>query len=153
MKTTRLYDKLDYLRLGPFIISNRINDVAFHLVTPPHMHIHPVFHVSLLEPYMDSSIPDWVVLHPPTVQLVDGPEFEFNAILDSTIMCKKISYLMDWLRYKPNDHTWEPDENLDNSFGLMAECHFQYPDKSSPKFIHYNSWNLSSKERDGVMST
>ena len=29
VKTTRPCDKLDYQRLGPFIISNQINDVAF----------------------------------------------------------------------------------------------------------------------------
>ena len=37
------------------------------------MHLHPIFHLSLLEPYIGSSIPDRVVLPPPPVQLnVDG---------------------------------------------------------------------------------
>ena len=105
VKTTRPCDKLDYQRLGPFIISNQINEVAFHLDLPPDMHLHPVFHVSLLEPYIISSIPDRVVLPPPPVQLVDGPEFEVKAILDSKIVRKKLYYLVDWLGYTPNDRT------------------------------------------------
>ena len=62
VKTTRPCDKLDYQRLGPFI---NVYDVAFRLDLPPHMHLHLVFHVSLLEPYIGSSIPDRVVLSPP----------------------------------------------------------------------------------------
>jgi hypothetical protein len=132
VKTTRPCEKLDYQRLGPFIISNQINDVAFRLDLPPQMHLHPVFHVSLLEPYMGSSIPNRVVLPPPPVQLVDGPEFEVKAILDSKVVRKKLYYLVDWLGYTPNDRTWEPMENLDNASDLVAEFHRKYPDKPSP---------------------
>ena len=35
VKTTRPCDKLDYQRLGRFIISHQINDVAFHLDLRP----------------------------------------------------------------------------------------------------------------------
>ena len=49
--------KLDYQRFGHYIITGKISDVAFRLDLPPHMHLHPVFHVSLLEPYTTSSIP------------------------------------------------------------------------------------------------
>ena len=132
VKTTRPCDKLDYQRLGPFIISHQINDVAFRLDLPPHMHLHLVFHVSLLEPYNASSIPDRVVLPPPPVQLVDGPEFEVKVVLDSKIVRKKLYYLVDWLGYTPNDRTWEPAENLDNASDLVAEFHHQYPNKPSP---------------------
>ena len=49
IKTTRLCDKLDYRRLGPFRINEKINDVTFRLDLPPQLRIHPVFHSSLLE--------------------------------------------------------------------------------------------------------
>ena len=87
------------------------------------MHLHPVFHVSLLEPYVCSSIPNRVVPPPTPVQLVDGPEFEVKAILDSKIVCNKLYYLVDWLGYTPNDRTWEPAENLDNTSELVVEFH------------------------------
>jgi hypothetical protein len=131
VKTTRPCDKLDYQRLGPFVISGQINDVAFRLDLPSHMRLHPVFHVSLLEPYICSSIPNRIVSPPPPVQLVDGPEFEVKAILDSKIVRNKLYYLVDWLGYTPNDRTWEPAENLDNASELVAEFHRQYPEKPS----------------------
>jgi hypothetical protein len=58
LKTTRPCDKLDYQRLGPFMISHKIKDVAFRLELPHHMNLHPMFHVSLLEPCASTSIPD-----------------------------------------------------------------------------------------------
>ena len=96
------------------------------------MHLHPVFHVSLLEPYNASSILNRVVLPPPPVQLVSGPKFEVKVVLDSKIVRKKLYYLVDWLGYTPNDRTWELAENLDNTSDLVAEFHRQYPNKSSP---------------------
>ena len=49
--------KLDYQRFGPYMITGKTSDGAFLLGLPPHMRLHPVFHVSLLEPYTTSSIP------------------------------------------------------------------------------------------------
>ena len=55
IKTTRPCYKLDYQRFSPYVISGKINDVTFRLDLP-HIGLHPVFHVSLLEPYTPSSI-------------------------------------------------------------------------------------------------
>jgi hypothetical protein len=52
LKTRRPSDKLDYCRLGPFRVSTKVNEVAYRLDLPSSMKIHPVFHVSLLEPYI-----------------------------------------------------------------------------------------------------
>jgi hypothetical protein len=51
LKTRRPSDKLDYRCLGPFRMSKQVNKVAYRLDLPSSMKIHPVFHVSLLEPY------------------------------------------------------------------------------------------------------
>ena len=61
VKTTKACDKLDNQRFGPFVISRQINDVAFPLDLPQHMHLHLVFRVSLLEPYNSTLIQDQVV--------------------------------------------------------------------------------------------
>ena len=132
VKTTRPCDKLDYQRLGPFEISGQINDVAFRLDLPQGMHLHPVFHVSLLEPYVPTLIPDRDIPPPPPVELAEGPEYQVEAILDSKIMRNKLYYLVDWLGYTPNDRTWEPAENVTNAPELVQEFHRHYPDKPSP---------------------
>jgi hypothetical protein len=51
LKTRRPSDKRDYRRLGPFRVSKQVNEVAYMLDLPSSMKIHPVFHLSLLEPY------------------------------------------------------------------------------------------------------
>ena len=129
VKTTRPCEKLDFQRLGPFVISGQVNDVAFRLDLPSHMHLHPVFHVSLLEPFTSSSIPNRVVPPPPPVQLLDGPEYEVEAILDSKVIRNKLHYLVDWSGYSPNDRTWEPAENLNNAKETIIDFHRRYPDK------------------------
>ena len=91
------------------------------------MRIHPVFHVSLLEPWVPSSMLGRVVPHPPPLELIDDPEFEVEAILDSKIMRNKLYYLVDWLGYSPSHRTWEPIENLNNAPELVTEFHQHYP--------------------------
>ena len=87
--------KLDYQRFVPSMITGKISDVAFHLDLPPHMHLHPVFHVSLLEPYTTSSIPSCLTTLPPPVEFLDGPELEGVVVLDSKIVRNKLYYLVD----------------------------------------------------------
>jgi molybdopterin converting factor small subunit len=67
MKTRRPSDKLDYCRLGPFRVSKQVNEVAYRLDLPSSMKIHPVFHVSLLEPYRESTIPRRLPAPPPSI--------------------------------------------------------------------------------------
>ena len=132
MKTTRPSAKLDFQRLGPFVISHQVNDVAFHLDLPSHMRLHPVFHVSLLEPWTSSSIPNRVIPPPPPVQLAEGHEYEVEAILDSKVIRNKLYYLVDWLGYTPADQTWEPETNITNASELIQEFHLRYPHKTKP---------------------
>jgi hypothetical protein len=96
---------LDYKRFGPYVISSKINDVAFRLDLSVHMRLHPVFYVSLLEPYTSTSIPGRVTTPPPPVEVSDGAEYKVVAILDSKIIRNRLYYLVDWLGYTSNDQT------------------------------------------------
>jgi hypothetical protein len=50
IKTTRPSDKLDSKKIGPFKIKRNIRDISFELKLFPIIRIHPIFHISLLEP-------------------------------------------------------------------------------------------------------
>ena len=77
------------------MISGKVNDVAFRLDLP-HMHLHPVFHVSLLVPYTTNSILSRLTSPPPPVEVSDAFEYEVAAILDSEIVRNKL-YIVGWL--------------------------------------------------------
>src|SRR5437667_3934318 len=49
--TQRPSKKLDWKRLGPYPILERIGTHAYRLHLPPSLRIHPVFHISLLDCY------------------------------------------------------------------------------------------------------
>ena len=150
VKTTRPCNKLDYQRLGPYLITKQINGVAFQLDLPPHMRLHPMFHVSLLEPYTSNSIPDRVVPPPPSIELDEGPEYEVKSILDSKVVKNKLYYFVDWLGYTPADRTWEPAENLNNTKELVAEFHQRYPNKPTPSSCI--ATRGTRRQRKGIMS-
>jgi hypothetical protein len=69
LKTNRPCNKLDFRHLGPFSVVKKINDVAFHLGLPPSMKIYPLFHISLLEPYKESSIPGRFLVPPLPIEI------------------------------------------------------------------------------------
>ena len=68
------------------------------------MKIHPVFHVSLLEPYKDSTILGRLQA-PPPIEVDGTEEFEVSEILDSRINCGKLEYLVHWQGYKVHERT------------------------------------------------
>ena len=57
--TTRPSWKFDMKRMGPFRVLEVVGDakLAYKLELPAQMQIHPIFHISLLEPYRESTLP------------------------------------------------------------------------------------------------
>ena len=94
------------------------------------MKIHPIFHVSLLEPYKDSTIPGRLQTPPPPIEVDGTKEFEVLEILDSRINCGKLEYLVHWQGYEVHERTWKPAANLENAPEMIAEFHREYPLKS-----------------------
>ena len=81
ISTTRPSSKLDVRRLRPFAVIGQVGTSAYRLALPPSMHIHPVFHVSLLEPHVANTFPNRVVAPPLPIQVDGLPEFEVASIL------------------------------------------------------------------------
>ena len=103
--TTRPSSKLDVRRLGPFAIIGPVGNFSFRLRLPPSMKIHPVFHVSLLEPHVANTFPGRVMPPPLPIQVDGFPEFEVHKVLDSKILKGKLFYLIDWVGYDANDQS------------------------------------------------
>ena len=92
--TTRPCPKLDYKKLGPFRIIEKIGSMVVRLELPSHFRIHNVFHVSLLEPRHISEIPGRHPSPPPPIQLSTGEEYEVDQILDSRLFRRQLQYLV-----------------------------------------------------------
>ena len=93
------------------------------------MKIHPVFHVSLIKPYKDFTIPGWLQAPPSPIEVDGAEEFKVSEILDSCINCEKLEYLVHWQGYEVHERTWEPPANLKNAPEMIAEFHREYPSK------------------------
>jgi RNase H-like domain found in reverse transcriptase/Reverse transcriptase (RNA-dependent DNA polymerase)/Integrase zinc binding domain/Chromo (CHRromatin Organisation MOdifier) domain/Aspartyl protease len=109
LKTKRPSEKLDYKKLGPFAISKVIGPVNYELLLPTSMRIHPVFHISLLEPAPEGT-PDT----PVTTTEINSPneEYDVEEILDSKYVRQKLHYLVRWSGYPDSENSWEPVTNL-----------------------------------------
>ena len=50
VKTTRPSNKLNYKKFGPFKVKRNIKNINYKLYLSLTIRIHPIFHISLLEP-------------------------------------------------------------------------------------------------------
>jgi hypothetical protein len=79
--------------------------------------IHPVFHISLLEPApKNAKIAENVEIDDDTEQ-----EYEVEQILDDKRVSGKPYYLMKWKGYDTSENTWEPIENLTGCHQLVQQ--------------------------------
>ncbi|MBW0557061.1 hypothetical protein O181_096776 [Austropuccinia psidii MF-1] len=91
IKTTRPTKKFSERWLGPFEVPKKIGSHAYHLKFPQKWKsVHPVFHVSLLEPVKHSTIPDHHQFPPPPVLVEEQEEWEVAQVLDQS--SKEVNY-------------------------------------------------------------
>jgi len=81
--------------------------------------IHPVFHVSLLEPYRQNTFPRRCSPTPPPVDL-EQQEYVIEKIETTEIKGGQVKYLVSWKGYGPDEDTWEPYENLKDGGELVV---------------------------------
>ena len=104
IKTARTSTKLDHLQLGPFRVKKKLNYDNYELALPPRMRIHPVFHISLLQPTKNPESNENIE--------ADDEEFEVEEILDQRIRKGITEYRIRWKGYDPEDDSWEPTSHL-----------------------------------------
>lgn len=141
IRTKRPNNKLDFNKIGPFKISEQIGKVNFRLKLPETMRIHPVFHISLLEPAPRNA----TIVHQTEEMLPENPDadedryWDVEQVLDSGYINGQFRYLLKW--EGDWDNTWEPPELCDCQ-ELIDEFHRQNPDRPKP-----NSKNHQARRR------
>ena len=135
IQTTRQSQKFDIKQMRPFRVLEVVGNtkLAYKLELPAQMQIHPVFHVSLLEPYRESMLPGRIQATPQPVEVEGQLEYEVAWLLDSKIERWRLKYLVDWVGYGPEELTWEPVENMVHAADAVADFHREYPLRPSPK--------------------
>jgi len=111
------------------------------------MKIHPVFHVSLLDHYIESDIPSRTQPPPPSVIVDNEAEYEVEEILDSKFIRKRLFYLVKWKGYPISENSWEPVSHLTHSKDLIAKFRSQYPNKPSAPLPTPESDQLRRSQR------
>src|SRR3979490_1152627 len=138
IQTTRPSKKLSEKYLGPFEIIAQVGSVSFTLRLPDNMRaIHPVFHVSMLEPSTPNDFPNRVTPPQPPI-IIDGKsEREISKILDSKIDKRwkcQLQYLFKWSGYEctEDEASWLPASELGNGLEVVSDFHQAYPHKPGP---------------------
>jgi hypothetical protein len=135
---TRPSKKLAEKYLGPFDIIARPGTHSFTLRLPERLcFIHPIFHISQLEPAIPNEIPNHTQSPPPLVEVEGELEYKISEILDTKINnCRrcKLLYYVRWAGYEgTNEETpWSPTTELEHAQELVADFHAHYPGKPGP---------------------
>jgi hypothetical protein len=137
--STRPSKKLSEKNLGPFEIIARPGSLSFTIRLLDSMRsVHPVFHVSQLEPAVPNTIPNRIQPPPPSVEVDGEPEYEISEILDSKLDRRRrqcqLLYLVRWSGYEGTDEetSWLLATELGNASELVSDFHLAYPDKPGP---------------------
>ena len=100
--------------------------------------VHPVFHISMLEPATPNSIPNRVQAPLPPVEINVEPEYEISEVLDSKIDRRhrpcNLLYLVRWSGYEGTDKetSWILATELGHASDIVTEFHAAYPAKPGP---------------------
>ena len=137
-RSTRPSHKLAEKYLGLFEILAKAGSHSYTLRLPDTIRgVHPVFHVSMLEPAVPNEIPNRVQSPPPPVDVQGELEYEISEVLDSKIDRRrscKLLYLVRWLGYENTDdeYSWLPATELEHAKDLITDFHTAYPAKPGP---------------------
>lgn len=113
--------KLAARYVGPFKVEKVVNPVTYRLKLPASMRVHPVFHVSLLQPWrVDPEHPAHVTA-PPRPPPIDeeGNSYRVDRLLDKRVRRRGrgsvLEYLVRWEGYGPEDDSWVAEINIEQS--------------------------------------
>ena len=99
--------------IGPYTIRRVVSPVAYELLLPRTLKIHPVFHVSLLKPYVEDTINPAPPAPPAPIVNDDGEEeFYVEEILNHRVRrfgrTPRLEFLVRWTGYGPDADEYLP---------------------------------------------
>ena len=117
--------------MGPFVVEKMVGNAAVKLRLPREWtHVHNVFHVSLVKPFLERSEGRqgrYATIPPPPVQYLDGePIYFVEALLDHEIAFNRrkrpyYRFFVKWEGYSEENNKWEPESNLLTCDELLDE--------------------------------
>jgi hypothetical protein len=129
LHTNRPSHKLDNRCHRPFTVIKEVGKYAYQLDLPTTMDIHPVFHVSLLEPTRGDPMPGQQIPLPEPVIIDREPEYEVEDVVDSYIFHRRLQYLIKWRGW--DALTWEQATKV-NKLQAIDDFYARYPNKPGP---------------------
>jgi hypothetical protein len=121
--------KLDHQKIRLFIIKEKLGPVNYKLqLLKSMLKIHPVFHISLLEPALKNvKITKDMEINNDTKQ-----EYKVKEILNHKQVSGKPYYLIKWKGYNTSENTWEPIKNL-TGYHQLIQQYCSRGNQSSPR--------------------
>ena len=116
----------------------QVGSISFTLRLPNSMRsIHPIFHVSMLEPSTPNQFPNRIQIPEPPIIINSNSKYVISEILDSRIdkQCKcKLLYLVKWAGYEGMDEetSWLLASELRHASKVVSDFDLTYPSKPGP---------------------
>jgi len=123
LRTKRPSKGLDHVKVGPFLVAEPRGPVNYKLELPTDAKIHPVFHISKLEP-ADPNTPTQKTFYYDTEE---ENEFEVERIEKHEPAIYGDYYLVKWKGYPETENTWEHENNLKNCQQKIKEYYQRNP--------------------------
>lgn len=130
--TTRPSKKLDFKKAGPYEILKKVSSHAYKLKLPASVKVHPVVHVSLLEPFAQDPFEGQINPPPPPVIVEGQEEWEVKEIIQVS-KTGPLKYKVLWEGYDNEDTSWVSHDALSHAPEILAEFYRKYPDARKPK--------------------
>ncbi|KAF3652749.1 hypothetical protein FXO37_17355 [Capsicum annuum] len=120
--STKPFNKLAAKYYGPYLIEARVGDVAYKLMLPSEVLIHPTFHVSQLKKYHEVPVN---ITHPPVIDLSSPYCSTPERVLDKRLVKKGNKpveqLLIKWCNLDEDQAMWE----------FSSKFHLRFPSFNS----------------------